>query len=309
MPIEAKMVSKAIERAQTTVEQRNAEIRKNVLKYDEVMNEQRKVIYKRRDQILEGADLKEEALEYLADAVDTTIDSFCVAEFAEEWDLDGLVTEIQTFWPSKLTVDELRAAGSTDAMYDVLMTEATTHYETREAELGDEAMREVERQVMLRIIDQRWREHLYEMDYLQEGINLRAMGQKDPLVEWQREGYSMFSEMMHGIARRLRALRHARAGGRQPHRAAERGSAQRSVLGCRGPGAGHERHARRGPGGDRRWVARRRGGRPGRHVRGAHDAARREVGLGQDAAQRPLPMRVGQEVQALPRPLTAGCDA
>ena len=200
VPIEAKMVSKAIERAQTTVEQRNGEIRKNVLKYDEVMNEQRKVIYKRRDQILEGADLKEEALEYLADAVDTTIDSFCVAEFAEEWDLDGLVTEIQTFWPSKLTVDELRAAGSTDAMYDVLMTEATTHYETREAELGDEAMREVERQVMLRIIDQRWREHLYEMDYLQEGINLRAMGQKDPLVEWQREGYSMFSEMMHGIA-------------------------------------------------------------------------------------------------------------
>ena len=96
---------KAIERAQNTVEQRNAEIRKNVLKYDEVMNEQRKVIYKRRDQILEGADLKEEAMEYLADAVDTTIDTFCVAEFSEEWDLDGLVTEIQTFWPSKVTTD------------------------------------------------------------------------------------------------------------------------------------------------------------------------------------------------------------
>ncbi len=200
VPIEAKMVSKAIERAQTTVEQRNAEIRKNVLKYDEVMNEQRKVIYKRRDQILEGADLKEEALEYLADAVDTTIDTFCVAEFAEEWDLEGLVTEIQTFWPSKATVDELRDAGSTDAMYDLLMSEATAHYEARETDLGPDNMREVERQVMLRIIDQRWREHLFEMDYLQEGINLRAMGQKDPLVEWQREGYSMFSEMMHGIA-------------------------------------------------------------------------------------------------------------
>jgi preprotein translocase subunit SecA len=200
VPIEAKMVSKAIERAQTTVEQRNAEIRKNVLKYDEVMNEQRKVIYKRRDQILEGADLKEEAMEYLADAVDTTIDTFCVAEFAEEWDLDGLVTEIQTFWPSKVTTDELRSAGSTDAMYDLLMSEATAHYDEREADLGEDNMREVERQVMLRIIDQRWREHLYEMDYLQEGINLRAMGQKDPLVEWQREGYSMFSEMMHGIS-------------------------------------------------------------------------------------------------------------
>ncbi len=200
VPIEAKMVSKAIERAQTTVEQRNAEIRKNVLKYDEVMNEQRKVIYKRRDQILEGADLKEEALEYLADAVDTTIDTFCVAEFVEEWDLEGLVTEIQTFWPSKATPDELRDAGSTDAMYDLLMSEATAHYEAREADLGPDNIREVERQVMLRIIDQRWREHLFEMDYLQEGINLRAMGQKDPLVEWQREGYSMFSEMMHGIA-------------------------------------------------------------------------------------------------------------
>ena len=164
------------------------------------MNEQRKVIYKRRDQILEGADLKEEALEYLADAVDTTIDTFCVAEFAEEWDLEGLVTEIQTFWPSKATVDELRDAGSTDAMYDLLMSEATAHYEARETDLGPDNMREVERQVMLRIIDQRWREHLFEMDYLQEGINLRAMGQKDPLVEWQREGYSMFSEMMHGIA-------------------------------------------------------------------------------------------------------------
>ncbi|HTN78762.1 MAG TPA: preprotein translocase subunit SecA, partial [Acidimicrobiales bacterium] len=200
VPIEAKMVTKAIERAQTTVEQRNAEIRKNVLKYDEVMNEQRKVIYKRRDQILEGADLKEEGVEYLADAVDTTIDTFCVAEFAEEWDLDGLVTEIQTFWPSKIAPEQLRDAGSTDAMYDMLMAEATAHYEEREADLGFDSMREVERQVMLRIIDQRWREHLYEMDYLQEGINLRAMGQKDPLVEWQREGYSMFSEMMHGIA-------------------------------------------------------------------------------------------------------------
>ncbi len=200
VPIEAKMVTKAIERAQTTVEQRNAEIRKNVLKYDEVMNEQRKVIYKRRDQILEGADLKEEGLEYLADAVDSTIDTYCVAEFAEEWDLEGLVNEIQTFWPSKATLDDMRAAGSTDAIYDLLMSEATAHYAEREADLGEENMREVERQVMLRIIDQRWREHLYEMDYLQEGINLRAMGQKDPLVEWQREGYSMFSEMMHGIA-------------------------------------------------------------------------------------------------------------
>ena len=194
-------------------------------------------------------------------------------------------------------------------MYDLLMTEATTHYETREAELGDEAMREVERQVMLRIIDQRWREHLYEMDYLQEGINLRAMGQKDPLVEWQREGYSMFSEMMHGIAQDfVRYVMHVQVVV-NPTEQPERRSAQRAVLGGRGPGAGHERHAGRGPGGDRRWLARRGGGRPGRHGRGAHDAAGREVRLGQDAAQRALPVWVGQEVQALPRSLTAGCDA
>jgi len=200
VPIEAKMVTKAIERAQNTVEQRNGEIRKNVLQYDEVMNEQRKVIYKRRDQILDQADLREEAMGYLAEAIDGAISTYCVSDFNEEWDLDGLIPELVTFWPTAATVDELRALISTDELYERLMGEATAYYESREAELGDENMREVERQVMLRIIDQKWREHLYEMDYLQEGINLRAMGQKDPLVEWQREGYEMFGAMMQGIA-------------------------------------------------------------------------------------------------------------
>jgi preprotein translocase subunit SecA len=201
VPIEAKMVTKAIERAQNTVEQRNAEIRKNVLKYDEVMNEQRKVIYRRRDQILDQADLRDEAMEYLAEAVDGVISTYCVSDLTEEWDLDGLVADIGTFWPSTVTVDELRAScTSTDDIYERLMAEATAHYEAREAEFGPDAMRQVERQVMLRIIDQKWREHLYEMDYLQEGINLRAMGQKDPLVEWQRDGYAMFGSMMQSIA-------------------------------------------------------------------------------------------------------------
>jgi preprotein translocase subunit SecA len=200
VPIEAKMVTKAIERAQNTVEQRNAEIRKNVLKYDAVMNEQRKVIYKRRDQILDDADLRDEAMEYLAEAVDGIISTYCVSDFNEEWDLDGLIPEVKTYWPSEVTVDDLMACVSTDELYERLMAEATAHYEQREAELGADTMREVERQVMLRIIDQKWREHLYEMDYLQEGINLRAMGQKDPLVEWQREGFDMFGQMMQGIA-------------------------------------------------------------------------------------------------------------
>ncbi len=200
VPIEARMVSRAIERAQNTVEQRNAEIRKNVLEYDEVLNEQRKVIYKRRDQILEGEDLRAEAMDALADAVDSLIRAHCVADVPEEWDLEGLVNEVQTFWPSEVTVEELSALRTTDELYETLVGEATGHYEAREEQFGAEAMREIERQVMLRIIDQRWREHLYEMDYLQEGIHLRGLGQKDPLVEWKREGFAAFSELMHSVA-------------------------------------------------------------------------------------------------------------
>ena len=196
LPIEAKMVSKAIERAQNTVEQRNAEIRKNVLKYDEVMNEQRKVIYRLRDQVLEGADLSDQVSENLAAAVDGAISKFCIGEYHEEWDTDGLHTDINTFWPTTISTEQLKAAPSTDEMYDLLMEDATAHYARREEELGSETMREIERQVMLSIIDQRWREHLREMDYLQEGIHLRGIGQKDPLTEWQREGYEMFEQLI-----------------------------------------------------------------------------------------------------------------
>lgn len=198
--IEAKMVTKAIERAQGTVEQRNGEIRKNVLKYDEVMNEQRKIIYQRRDQILEGLDLKAAAMDYLAEAVDSLIESHCVAEADDEWDLDGLGRELLSFWPTSIGATKLSECADTDEMYDVVMADASAFYARREAELGESTMREVERQVMLRIIDQRWREHLEEMDYLQEGINLRAMGQKDPLTEWQREGFEMFTSLMKGVA-------------------------------------------------------------------------------------------------------------
>ncbi len=200
VPIEAKMVSKAIERAQNTVEQRNGEIRKNVLEYDEVMNQQRKIIYQRRDQILDAADLREEAMGYLAEAVDGAISTFCVSDHADEWDVHGLHSDLAALWPLAITQDELGACATTDELYERLMGEATAYYESREAEFGPETMREIERQVMLQIIDQKWREHLYEMDYLQEGINLRAMGQKDPLVEWQREGFEMFGAMMQAVA-------------------------------------------------------------------------------------------------------------
>jgi preprotein translocase subunit SecA len=200
VPIEARMVTKAIERAQNTVEQRNAEIRKNVLKYDEVMNEQRKVIYKRRDQILDEADLRSETLDYLEEAIETSVQTFCVSEVDDEWDIEGLHMEIASLWPTQLTPEQLEDADGTADLQELLLTEASSFYEQREQELGPDTMRQIERQVMLNIIDQHWREHLLEMDYLEEGINLRAMGQKDPLVEWQREGFEMFGLMMDSIA-------------------------------------------------------------------------------------------------------------
>ena len=199
VPIEAKMVTKAIERAQNTVEQRNAEIRKNVLKYDEVMNEQRKVIYRRRDQILGGGDLRDTTIDALAESVDGLVSAHAAADFTEEWDLDGLLTEAHNYWPTQLTQEDLKRATSSDELYETLITDAKGLYERREAELTPDIMRQIERQVMLRIIDTRWREHLGEMDYLREGIHLRAMGQKDPAVEWQREGFEMFGLMMGGI--------------------------------------------------------------------------------------------------------------
>ena len=204
VPLEAKMVSKAIERAQTTVEQKNGEIRKNVLKYDEVMNAQRKVIYALRDQILDEADLREKLTgEYLPEAIEALVSTYCVSDYHEEWDLDGMHADALTYWPSELTTEALGSVSVTDDLYELLVDDALSFYEKREAELGPEVMRQVERQVMLKIIDTKWREHLFEMDYLQEGINLRAMGQRDPLTEWQREGFEMFGQMMKGIAQDL----------------------------------------------------------------------------------------------------------
>ncbi len=201
VPIEAKMVSKAIEKAQNTVEARNAEIRKNVLKYDEVMNEQRKVIYARRDEVLEGVDLRAETMQFLAEAVDGLIATHAASDFNEEWDRDALIADTTGYWPTSLAADGLMQATSSDGLYDLLMSDATRHYEEREAEIGVDQMRQIERQVMLKVIDARWRDHLKEMDHLQEGINLRALGQKDPLSEWQREGYEMFGQLMSTIAR------------------------------------------------------------------------------------------------------------
>ena len=227
VPIEAKMVTRAIERAQNTVEQRNAEIRKNVLKYDEVMNEQRKVIYARRDQILDGTDLREESLRYLRDAVETTVDTYCPTDYPEEWDVEGLLAETRSYWPTALDADAVVASGDTGALVEHMVEEGTRLYEEREEVFGkdpdgDPVMRQVERVVMLRIIDQRWREHLREMDYLRDGIGLRAMGQRDPLTEWQREGFDMFGAMMKGISQDyVRYVMHVDVQVRQEEKSAE----------------------------------------------------------------------------------------
>ena len=165
------------------------------------MNEQRKVIYARRNQILDGEDLRDDTLERLAEAVDATIGQFCVSNVRDEWDLDGLMAEVDLMWDNELTVDDLAECGDTDGLYQLIMGDGTAAYEAREAEVGSEAMREIERQVMLRIVDTKWREHLYDMDHLREGIHLRAMGQKDPLTEYQREGFDAFSGMLDAAAR------------------------------------------------------------------------------------------------------------
>src|SRR4051794_16842186 len=199
MPLEAKMVTKAIERAQRTVEDRNFEIRKDVLKYDEVMNEQRKVIYRRRQQILDGGDLRDEAYAAITASIERTVLANCADEYPEDWDLDELHLQMTTIYPTRITREQLDDCTHRDMLVGLFTDDAIELYETKEATIGADNLREIERRVMLSMIDQHWREHLYEMDYLREGINLRAMGQRDPLAEWQREGFDMFEAMMGQI--------------------------------------------------------------------------------------------------------------
>jgi preprotein translocase subunit SecA len=201
VPIDSKMVSKAIERAQNTVESRNAEIRKDTLKYDEVMNEQRKVIYKRRIQILEGEDLRERTVEVLSSAIDSIVTAHCPTDFTEDWNVESLLNEVRLYFPTQVSAEEVAACTDPTSVYELLAGEALAYYDTREASMpgGEETMRSLEREVMLQLVDQKWREHLSEMDYLREGINLRGMGQQDPLVAWQREGYEMFGQLMSSI--------------------------------------------------------------------------------------------------------------
>jgi preprotein translocase subunit SecA len=197
MPIESKMVSKAIERAQSQVEAQNYEIRKSVLKYDEVMTRQREVVYEQRHQLLEGADLSEKALEFVADTVEGILGTYANAEaHPEDWDWEGLDAGMAQLYPTKLSGTFDRENTTFPALVDAYLEEALDYYHQREEEIGKEKMRELERLVFVSILDNKWREHLYEMDYLREGIGLRGYGQRDPEIEYKREGYDMFQTMM-----------------------------------------------------------------------------------------------------------------
>ena len=203
--IESKVVSRAIASAQSQVESRNAEIRKNILKYDDVMNRQREAIYADRRQILEGEDISVTFHEFLGEVIRDTVARSLSESSSESWDLEALWTQLRTIYPIGLEVEEVMQEASSrnkvsiDWLVEEITSDAEIAYRKRSDEIGEQLMRELERRVMLSVVDRKWRDHLYEMDYLKEGIGLRAMAQRDPLVEYQREGYVMFQDMMAAV--------------------------------------------------------------------------------------------------------------
>jgi preprotein translocase subunit SecA len=205
VPIESKMVTRQIKSAQTQIEAQNAEIRKDVLKYDEVLNKQRQVIYGERRRVLAGEDLHDQVSHMIDDTVRAYVVGATSEGYAEDWDLEQLWSSLRQLYPVGVTVEDLeeeagsRAGMDTDFLAQRLVQDAHEAYERREAELGAPVLRELERQVLLQVIDRKWREHLYEMDYLKDGVGLRAYAQRDPLVEYQREGFDMFSQMLDGV--------------------------------------------------------------------------------------------------------------
>ena len=216
--IEAKMVSKAIERAQNTVEGRNAEIRKDVLKYDEVMNEQRKVIYQKRMEVIDGEDLHEETISDLAEVLTNTIEG-TLSEYSEDWDTQQLVNSLMQVYPTSLKANRLSQFKDVNGLVEAVVTDAIANLEAKVETFpgGLETMKEVERDVMLQVIDQRWREHLSDMDYLRDGIHLRQVAQQDPLTAWQREGFQMFDHLLEAVkSEYVRFITHVEAAPTEP---------------------------------------------------------------------------------------------
>jgi preprotein translocase subunit SecA len=199
-PIEAKMLSKQIENAQKKVEEQNFLIRKRVLEYDDVMNQQREIIYEYRDRILEGEDMGDTAREQIGDVIERMTGEYLAGEFIDEWDLDGMWTQLEQMYPVGIALEDLdRNALVREELIEDLKKDAVEAYDEREEELGVELMRALERYMLLQIIDDRWREHLHDMDYLREGIHLRGFAQIEPLVAYKNEGFEMFTDLMNNI--------------------------------------------------------------------------------------------------------------
>jgi preprotein translocase subunit SecA len=200
VPLEAKMLTKTVENAQKKVEEQNFLIRKRVLEYDDVMNEQRRVVYKYRREILEGRDISENARDELEGVIERLIDEYTASDVLEDWDLEELETQLRQIWPVGVEVATL-APETVDRtqLKEALDDDVMNAYDEREEQLGDELMRFLERSILLQVIDNRWREHLFDMDYLREGIHLRGFAQIDPLVAYKNEGFQMFEELLHSI--------------------------------------------------------------------------------------------------------------
>ena len=324
--LEAKMLTKTIEGAQKKVEQQNFLIRKRVLEYDDVMNEQRRVIYRYRREVLEGKDMSDDAREQLVMVVSRMVDTYTPGDVLEEWDLGELQTQVQQLWPSEVDLSGLTAETTDrESLRESLVADALAAYDRREQDFGDEVMRQLERAILLQLIDNRWREHLAEMDYLREGIHLRGFAQIDPLVAYKNEGFSMFEVLMYSIWEEFaRMIFHVEvevapqaqqelAPAQRPANVNYSGgtlesqpSAMEEVAQAAAAQAGARRSRRPGRHRPARRVTRADArGRPGRQRRAHQPADGRQGRAGEDRPQRPLLVRLGQEVQEVPRGLAA----
>ncbi len=300
-PIEAKMLSKQIENAQRKVEEQNYLIRKRVLEYDDVMNQQREVVYKYRDEVLEGRDMADVAREQISDVIERLVEEYTPGDFIDDWDLDELWAQLDAIYHVDFAVEDLDRNGDRPraSSRGMLTEDALGLYDEREAELGEELMRALERYLILQIIDQRWREHLYDMDYLREGIHLRGFAQIEPIVAYKNEAFTLFADLMNSIwADFARMIYNVEVevqgangdGAPQPPPEWQPGPQPASGgLGALEYSAGTHR----------RPAVRRRGRRRAGRAAGGPAAPRRRAR--HDRTQRPLLVRLRQEVQEVPR--------
>ena len=304
-PIEAKMLSKQIENAQRKVEEQNYLIRKRVLEYDDVMNQQREVVYKYRDEVLEGRDMAAVAREQISEVIERLVDEYTPGDFVDDWDLDELWVQLEQIYHVDFGADEIdRSAVDREELKRMLVEDAMSLYDERESELGEELMRALERYLVLQIIDQRWREHLYDMDYLREGIHLRGFAQIEPLVAYKNEAFTLFDDLMNSIWSDFARMIY---------------NVEVEVQGPEGEGAERRRpppewtpHAADDVRHGRPGLQRRHAGGPADRLRRAGRASRGGAAgrpaaaqrrARQHRAQRPVLVRLRQEVQEVPRRL------